>query len=347
MNGTLRRSSSLTGVFSRICLPWPSRHHPQAQAYRRAARDALIDVGLISGHAEERATRRFAGVVVLDPYVYPYALDLDRLLAAGTFNQWLFFLDDQYDDDPRVGRDSCAVRSIMERYFQILSTGRLPSTLSPFARFTVHLYRRLEALSPEGWMPRFLAHVEDYLFEGSLRATDQWAHSRVPPLDEYLHLRMYDSGMFPVIDIIEIAAVLRLPDAVREHAAVAEMARLTARHTAYVNDLFSYQKEVLWNGTPCNLVHVVMKSAGMSFEDAVLAVVSLVNRDVDRFLELERSLPAWDPGLDEQLLAYIEGMKAWMVGNVAFSLASSRYRAADSPFMELRGVPPHAGLTSS
>ncbi|WP_437550821.1 hypothetical protein WME97_07925 [Sorangium sp. So ce367] len=332
-----------TNAFDRLHLPWPSRRHSGAERYRRASRDALIGVGLLGGEAKERAMKRFEGIIVLDPYVYPYAIGHRRLLAAGTFSQWLFFLDDQYDDDPRVGRDVCAVRTIMERYLGILRTGDLPARPSPFARFTVHLRECLEALAPEGWMRRFLAHVEQYLFEGSLRATSAWARGQVPLLDDYLHLRMHDSAVFPAIDIIEIAAGLELPHATREHPAVAEMARLTVRHTAYVNDLFSYQKEVLWNDTPCNLVRVMMANKDIGFEEAVHAVVSMVNRDVDRFLEVERAIPSWGPSLDRQVEAYIGGMKAWMVGNVDFSLSSSRYRSEDSPFLELRSAPSLAG----
>src|SRR5262245_26020622 len=112
-------------VFSRLLLPWPARRNPFARAYARSAADLLVGVGLITDDPRDRGARRFQGIVVLDPYVYPYAA-LDRLLVAGAFSQWLFFLDDQYDDDPEVGRDPLAVRRIMERCLETLSTGRLP-----------------------------------------------------------------------------------------------------------------------------------------------------------------------------------------------------------------------------
>src|SRR5262245_24376747 len=162
----------------------------------RAAADLLVGVGLITDDPRDRGARRFQGIVVLDPYVYPYA-SLARLLVAGAFSQWLFFLDDQYDDDPHLGRNPLEVRRIMERYFETLSTGRLPPNPTAFARFTVYLRRRLEAVAPPGWMGRFLRHVEAYLFDGSLRTVEHWAQDRVPSLDEYLGLRMHDSAVFP------------------------------------------------------------------------------------------------------------------------------------------------------
>jgi 5-epi-alpha-selinene synthase len=323
-----------TPVFSQLLLPWPTRRNPFARAYARAAADLLVGVGLITDDRADRGARRFQGVVVLDPYVYPYA-SLDRLLVAGAFSQWLFFLDDQYDDHPALGRNPLAVRQIMERYFEALSAGRLPPSPTPFARFTVYLRRRLEALSPPGWMPRFLRNVHAYLFDGSLRTVEHWAEDRVPSTDDYLGMRMHDSAVFPAVDMIEIAAGIRLPLEVLEHPSIIEMRQLTVRHTAYVNDLFSYQKEVLWSGTPCNLVRVLMHNESIGFEDAVGEIVAMVNRDVQRFVELERGLPSFESAIADEVDAYVTGMKDWMRGNVEFSLASSRYRAPDSPFLEL------------
>jgi 5-epi-alpha-selinene synthase len=323
-----------TPVFTRLLLPWPARRNPFARPYARSAADLLIGVGLITDDPDDRGARRFQGIVVLDPYVYPCA-SLDRLLVAGTFSQWLFFLDDQYDDHPELGRNPLGVRQIMDRYFETLATGRLPPSPTSFARFTVYLRRRLEASCPAGWMPRFLRNVQAYLYEGSLRTAEHWAQDRVPSTSDYLAIRMHDSAVFPAIDMIEVAAGLRLPREILEHTSIVEMRRLTVRHTAFVNDLFSYQKEVLWSGTPCNLVRVLMHNESASLEEAVFEIVAMVNRDVQRFLELERDLPSFEPAIADEVDAYLTGMKDWMRGNVEFSLASQRYRAPDSPFLEL------------
>lgn len=323
-----------TPVFSRLLLPWPARRNPFAGAYKRSAADLLVGVGLITEDPCDRGARRFQGVVVLDPYVYPDA-SLARLLVAGAFSQWLFFLDDQYDDHPDVGRNPLEVRRIMEREFETLSTGRLPASPTAFARFTVYLRRRLESSCPPGWMERFLWNVHGYLFEGSLRTVEHWARDRVPSTEDYLTLRMHDSAVFPAIDMVEVAAGIRLSREILEHPSIVEMRRLTVRHTAYVNDLFSYQKEVLWSGTPCNLVRVLMHNESLAFDEAVGEIVAMVNRDVQRFLELEQSLPPFEPAIADEVDAYLTGMKDWMRGNVEFSLASSRYRAPDSPFVEL------------
>jgi hypothetical protein len=326
-------------VFSRLRLPWPTRRHARAGDYRRLAAERLIATGLMTGAPHERATRRFEGSVVLDPFVYPHA-SLDRLLAAGAFSQWLFFLDDECDDQPELGRHPDAARAVMSRFFSIFKTGSMPEDPTPFARFSVDLHGRLSALSSKAWQKRFFDDVEDYLFRGSLACYEHWSTDRVPTLKEYEPLRMHDSAVYAAVDMIEVAAAIVLPDEVIAHPTLVEMKQITTRHVAFVNDLFSFQKEVMWHGSPWNIVTVLMHDGERTFEEAVAAAVALVNSDVARFLELEQQLPKLDSSLDAQVDSYVDGMKIWMRGNVDYALASTRYRSPDSPFLELRGGPP-------
>jgi hypothetical protein len=147
---------------------------------------------------------------------------------------------------------------------------------------------------------------------------------------------MLDSAVFPALDMSEIAVGLRLPDAVRQHPLLVEMKDLAVRYIACVNDIFSYQKEVLLAGTSFNLVHVLMHENASSFEEAVKVAAGIVRDAMERFLTLEQSLPVWDASVAPQVAAYLAGMKAWMRGSFDFSLTSARYNSPDSPFPELR-----------
>ncbi len=330
-----------TPVFSRLRLPWATERHPLAREYEQSAADILIASGLLTGAPDERATKRFEGSIVLDPFVYPYA-SLPRLLCAGAFSQWLFFLDDECDDRPELGRNPEAAGAVMRKYFSILKSGVLPKEPTSFARFSVYLHRRLEALSTPEWQSRFWDDVEDYLFRGSAACYDHWSVDRVPTLSVYEPLRMHDSAVYAAVDMIEVAAATSLPVEVLNDARLVEMREITARHVAFVNDLFSYQKEVIWSGSPWNLIHVLMHEGDLRFEEAVSEAVEMVNHDVARFLDLESRMPALPKALGDQVIKYIGGMKTWMRGNVDYALVSRRYRAPDSPFLELCDAPPNA-----
>jgi hypothetical protein len=322
-------------LFTRLRLPWRYRrsvHHTTHEAF---ARENAVAVGLLSPVAEHRDRLRFDAFIAADSYSYPYA-DLNGLNLAGLFNQWLYFIDDQYDDHPEFGRDVEAVGRLMRRSLDILAGGELPAGDKPFDRFTARMRAELFAHSDQAWQARFLAHVEEYLLEGSLAAMKVWSSGQLPPLDEYCRLRLFDSALFAVFDVVELANVL-LSAEVRHHPLLRTLRYHAARHVAFANDLFSYQKEVVQQGMPFNLLHVLQANESLTIEQAVDRAVRIVNCDMEAFLAAERQLTTWGSiEVDTAVERYLDGLKAWMRGNIDFSLSSPRFRAPDSMFTELR-----------
>ncbi len=326
-------------LFPGLRVPWAVRRNPNRVEHERIARELAIRLKLLNGDPADRDVRRFDAFVAADSYSYPYP-DLERLNAAGEFNQWLYFLDDQYDDHPEVGRDVATVTALMERSLGVLGGASPPAPDAPFEQLTAHLGAALRALAPRGWFPRFFEHVGEYLFRGSLAAMGRWSRDEVPTVDDYLTLRLYDSALFAVFDVVEIAAAVEWPDDVRRHPLVDELRLRAARHVAFANDVFSYQKEVLEHGCTCNLLHVLMVNHRLDLRHALREAFDLINGDLDRFIAAEAALPSWGPEIDRRVARYVDGLKAWIRGNVDFSLGSARFRTPDSPFAELRDERP-------
>jgi 5-epi-alpha-selinene synthase len=329
-------------------LPWSYQRHPQAAEHEKRALQVASEFGLVGSDNNGRDRKRFEAFVKLDAYVYPYP-NAERLRIAGEFNQWLFFLDDQCDNHLELGPNPPLVRRLMERSMDVLSTGRLPQDANAFDRFTLHVRQSLISICPDDWFARFLSDVHDYLFRGSLVAIEHWAAARTPSLDDYVMFRLYDSGCLPAIDVIEVAAGLNLPPAVLGHPLICELRILAARYIAYINDIFSYHKEVVENRTPCNLVHVIVANDLVSLEEAISAAFRLVNDYLGHFEKIEMALPDWGPTLNEEVQRYLHGMKTWMRGNVDFSISSGRYQAPwlvtnDRPAMEAGAVAADCGI---
>jgi hypothetical protein len=192
---------------------------------------------------------------------------------------------------------------------------------------------------PSGFFERFLKNVEDYLFEGSLVGLGHWLRRETLGLDAYIELRALDSGVYPVIDCIEIAADLTLPEDVLEGRELSQMRHAAVRHVALANDIFSFEKETLQNGSTVNLMHVLRVRENRSIESAARRAADIVNGFARSFSRVEQRLPRYEPRLDAQVRAYVHGMKTWMRGNVDFSLQSKRFRSSTSPFRELT-IPP-------
>jgi len=320
---------------SAFALPWSFALHSQAGRHALESEERAVACGLLTGDANDPDTERFRAFVPLDAHVYPYA-SLTALGVVGSFNQWLYFLDDQYDDHPETHSDLERIRGIMQQGYDLLCGMPMPDGAGPFVRFTRDVRRDLEALAPLGFFERFLTNVRQYLFDGTLVGLGHWVRRETLCLDEYVALRSLDSGVYPVVDCIEIASGLPLAPEVRQHPLIAAMGDLAVRHVALANDIFSYEKEVLINGSTMNLVHVLREREGLSVEGAAMQAVNLVNDLTRAFVRAEQTLPPFRPAWRDAVDAYITGLKTWMRGNVDFSLSSRRFRSGASPFAELR-----------
>jgi len=321
-------------LFTGLHLPWAARRNPEADRHARMSQAAAFELGVLqSGVLSDQ--RRFEAFVAADGWAYPTA-SAERLHAAGGFNQWLYLLDDQYDDDPTVGRNPDAVRRIMQQTFAVLQSGVLPPRPVPFDHWTRAIRSRLAHFAPDGWVARFFADTHDYLFKGSLVVMEQWSADHVLGVDDYAELRLFDSSLHAVFDVLELAVDAVFPAEVISHPAYLELRRCAARHVAFANDLFSYHKECIRHGSRFNLLHVLQVDRQLSLGEALAEAFTMLETDLDRFVAIEASLPRFSPTVDAALLRYADGLKGWITGNVAFSKASARFRAPDAVFAELR-----------
>lgn len=138
--------------------------------------------------------------------------------------------------------------------------------------------------------------------------------------------------------VLELAKDSFLPADVRQHPTMKQLSKAAAIHSAFVNDVFSYSKEIKEEQNPRNLLKVIMDSEGLSFPEAAWRAVNVVNSYATTVLELEAELPAtwrlesWASNVDR----YIDGVKEYMTGCIYWNSLHKRYRRADAVFPELR-----------
>jgi hypothetical protein len=313
----------------------PTIENPLAPAAIEATRRTASRLGLIDDRFD---LRRFYAFASSATYFYPGA-GLEAMIACSDWCAWLFFLDDSYDENVQASWDHVAARDLMALCLGVLRGADPPVGAPPLARFTREIRRRLLAAAPagEGWLRRFAASAEGYLYKGVLPANANWVQGVVPGVEAYLEQREHDSAVHTCIDLIELAACLYLPDEVHAAQPLPVMRRLCARALAYANDLMSYEKEVLRHGNPNNLVHVLMVRRSLPFELAVHRIVALINDYTSRLVGLEGVLGGGP--LEAAVARYTAGMRQLLRGNYDWSLATARYRSERSPFPELRPLP--------
>lgn len=324
----LRSKARLSGL---TCLghnPTPRRDLSAVSGRTRAR---LLELGLL--HDEEHA-RKYdqANFAELSAWVYPTAT-LEQLQVCHDWHMWLFCFDDRVDSlDGRYAGQLDEMKKVAVQALISLRYG--VEHPEPLAAYALQIRNALRSLASDRWLLDFCDSVEDYLFNGTFVAAHHHREQTVPSVDEFIRFRTADSGLGTVIRLAEMLAGDALQD-VWHDPDVRRLRTLCAEASALHNDLFSYEKEVIWNQCPNNLVYAVMVERGVGFPEAAAWCIQLINDRYHAFLRGSARALAQGGERAAVLRPFIAGMRVWIEGSADWEYRSGRYCSPTSPFVEL------------
>ncbi|GAB1421440.1 hypothetical protein MASR2M15_16050 [Anaerolineales bacterium] len=267
----------------------------------------------------------FDGYHTMSSYLFPEA-NAERLSAIILLNDWLFYLDDMFDRNVDPSRNR---KAYFLQLAGVIKTGQGDETDSAQA-FAIYLHRLFGQISNPYWLRRFIMNTEDHLKAASKGIDELLDEYRGDELiHEFIQLRMADSGMKPTCDLIEFAHDIYLPDAVWQHEVVREARNLCVNIGGLMNDIFSYEKEVMELSSEFNLV-ALLERIGMPFDEAVEEAIRHINLYMAKFHALKAQLPD-----EENVALYYQGLSDQIGAAYHWQLATSRYKSESSPYLEL------------
>lgn len=285
-------------------------------------------------------SHNFTAFNTMSRFAYPHSVSTARLAAAGIVHNIFFYIDDLFFDHvlspEEHGIDTATylnpgpyLRSLMHTF----ATQEMPEhpTLMHFA--FADIGQQLILLTSEEWLSKFTAAIFAYMIAAEQRRRIDFTGA----LADFIEVRDLDTGGLQTCMLLEVTNDCVLPDVARQNETLSKMTWLTYRSAAWVNDIISYHKDVIIEGSEFNLVQMFLKE-GRTFDEAVTESVELVNEMIQQFLDLEAELPSWDVETDAIVSRYVSGLKDLMSGNTYWHLTSPRYRHPESPFAELRDV---------
>jgi hypothetical protein len=340
-SGHTKALSDPTRRAAAVRIPYSARLSPHAERARRHTLQWLQKTDLLAGDAavEEYDALRLERLMA---YFYPDATGGDLELAAD-FNAWFFIFDDQFDGG--LGTRPEAIERLVDTLGRTMTITGTPEAAGvpevPAAREEAgvsgqplvvgfrDIWHRATAGRPPGWQRRFRAHWQAYMAAYQGEAANRNA-DRLPTLEQFLALRRDSIGVQPCLDFTERCGGYALPDELHGSFPLREMREITGDVVIFVNDIVSLVKE-LAAGDVNNSVVVLSEQRGCSLGEAVEHIAELANSRTARFGELAAALPGLldDLGVPAVLRGpvdhYVEGMGHLMAGNLAWSLATSRY----------------------
>lgn len=253
-------------------------------------------------------------------------------LAALTFGQhqrsvvqlgsdlitWMFLFDDAVGEGlPEGGASEHA--KVLASYADVLHTQRRPQDAGPFHDSLVELLVRASRLgASRAWMTRFAEDMCGY-FRGCALESVLRKRGGGLELGAYCSLRAQTIGTRPVFALIELGSGRSVSTEAHRDPKFVELRRRAALLTAWVNDIYSYPKE-LADSDGLNLVAITLRTTP-NLERSLQQVVARYNRELEEFELMARRYCT----SDSHTASYLDDLAMWVHGNRAWTRVCGRY----------------------
>ncbi|MGW1722054.1 germacradienol/geosmin synthase Cyc2 [Streptomyces sp. NPDC002306] len=281
----------------------------------------------------------------LDPDATADALDLSsRWLAWGTYG------DDYYPLVFGHRRDLAAARLTTQRLSACMPVAgeAVPVPANGMERGLLELWAHTTAgMTPEARTT----------FKNSVNVmTESWVwelsnqlQNRVPDPVDYLEMRRATFGSDLTLSLCRLGHGPAVPPELYRSGPVRSLENAAVDYACLVNDVFSYQKEIEYEGEIHNAVLVVRNFFGCDYPSAVRVVGDLLNRRMEQFEHVTaHELPVLydDFGLSQEarqvMRDYVGDLRNWMAGILNWHRSVDRYKSAHLASRAHRFVPDRA-----
>jgi germacradienol/geosmin synthase len=317
-----------------LYMPFPARTSPHLGMARQhavgwAREMGLLDEGLWS-------ERQFLG--------FDFAYGAALITAGGTPEQvrltadwiaWGTYGDDLYPALFGARRDVAGAQAYTKRLGGLLSEDSLdPAPENALERGLADLWRRTTDGAPARMRERFRAAVLDMTTSWVWEIGNQ-AVNRVPDPVDYVETRRKTFGADLMMTLPRLAAdapEATVPPEIYQTRVIRELETAAADYAAFTNDLFSYQKEIQFEGEFHNLVVVIGHFLEVDRWAAAQVVANLMEARMRQFERLEQAgLPALfeqhelDAAARAALRRHTARLRDFMAGLLGWHRTTARY----------------------
>jgi germacradienol/geosmin synthase len=317
-----------------LYMPYPLQLSPHLDAARRTLAEWCHRTGILAeGVWDEDKLAAYdlalcsAGI---DPDATPEALDLSaRWLAFGTYG------DDYYPLVHGHRRDLAAAKVTTARLSACMPVeGEAPLVpVNAMERALTDLWARTTAGMTSD-QRRTLKRAIDTMTESWVWELSNQLQNRVPDPVDYLEMRRATFGADLTLSLCRMGHGPAIPPEVYRSGPVRSLENAAVDYACLLNDVFSYQKEIEYEGEIHNAILVVQHFFGIDYPAALAVVHDLMTQRMRQFEHVvAHELPILhdDFELSEDaratLRGYVADLQNWMAGILNWHRNVDRYKA--------------------
>jgi germacradienol/geosmin synthase len=183
----------------------------------------------------------------------------------------------------------------------------------------------------------FFRRAVETMLAGWLWELDNLAMNRVPDPVDYIEMRRATFGADMTMALCRISQGSAIPDEVFDSRPLQALEHAAVDYACLLNDAFSYQKEIQFEGDVHNAILVAQNYLDCDRDEALRVVDALLAARMNQFQHAaEVEIPALADTMDlppetrEALGRYIVELQDWLVGILNWHRGSRRYDEAES-----------------
>ncbi|KZV64298.1 terpenoid synthase [Peniophora sp. CONT] len=296
-----------------------SPHYAQAAA-ESSAWIAQFTPSLFSGDDHTTFVLESKESELLISHAYPRA-PYERFRTLCDYMNILFVLDEVCEKQDGAGARETGYRYLKSMHDADWDDG------SVIARMIKQFRARLLRSCGPRSFARLLQLSTDYVAAQTREAELRETKTVLDP-ESFRIVRRENSAIRLCLGLIEFSLGIDLPDEVFKDEEFMTLYWAVVDMVDLANDLYSYEREQYLGVADHNNITVVMRAYGMSLQDASTYLGEQYADMMRIYMDAKDHLMARSFGneqLDVDVARYIEGMEFWPIGNINWSLETTRY----------------------
>ncbi|MFF5716119.1 family 2 encapsulin nanocompartment cargo protein terpene cyclase [Streptomyces buecherae] len=323
--------------------PFPLQLSPHLEGSRRHVIDWAHRMGILEAqpgipHSDVWNEELLAGYDLalcsagLDPDATPEELDLSACwLAWGTYG------DDYYPVVFGAPRDLAGAKRCTARLSACmpLDDSTPPEPVNALERGLIDLWSRTAGPMEPADRAKFRAAIENMTASWLWELENQF-HNRVPDPIDYIEMRRHTFGSDLTMSLCRLRHGKQVPPAVYESGPMRSLENAVSDYATLLNDVFSYQKEIEYEGEIHNGVLVVQNFFDIDYPTGLRLVHELMESRLSQFLHVaENELPVLYDDFElsaearHEVDTYVGELKDWIAGILNWHRECVRYKEAD------------------